>query len=62
MSDADWRPFLDGAVPLPEPRKNSVGRPAGYSQALAERIYCLIAEGASLRDICGKDGIPSRRT
>jgi len=37
LADMDGRPFLDGAVPLPEPQPTRVGRPSVYSQALAER-------------------------
>ena len=62
LAGMDEQPILDGAVPLPEPQKDPVGRPAGYSQDLAERICDMIVDGATLLAICGKDGIPSRRT
>jgi hypothetical protein len=45
----DGRPFLDGAVPLPEPQPARVGRPSVYDQALAERIFDKIQCGLRVR-------------
>jgi hypothetical protein len=41
--------------------KRPSGRPSGYSQELADRICLLISEGKSLRAICERDDMPSRR-
>lgn len=43
-------------------KKGKIGRPSGYSDALAERIVELIAEGHSERKIEAMEGMPSRRT
>jgi hypothetical protein len=55
----DGRPFLDGAVPLPEPQ---VGRPSVYDQALAESIFDEIQCGVSIEKIAALPGMPSKRT
>jgi hypothetical protein len=62
LADMDGRPFLDGAVPLPEPRTARVGRPSVYSQAFAERIFDEIACGASIEKIAALPAMPSKRT
>ena len=49
LADMDGRPFLDGAVPLPEPQPARVGRPSVYDQALAERIFDKIQCGLRVR-------------
>jgi hypothetical protein len=58
----DGRPFLDGAVPLPEPQPARVGRPSVYDQALAERIFDEIECGLSIEKIAALPGMPSKRT
>jgi hypothetical protein len=55
-------PFLDGAVPLPEPQPTRVGRPSVYDQALAERIFDEIQCGVSIERIAALPGMPSKRT
>jgi hypothetical protein len=48
LADMEGRPFLDGPVPLPEPRTARVGCPSVYSRALAERICDEIERGVSI--------------
>jgi hypothetical protein len=62
LADMDGRPFLDGAVPLPEPQPARVGRPSAYSQELAERIFDEIESGLSIEKIATLPGMPSKRT
>jgi len=38
------------------------GKPTLYTPELAERICLELAEGRSLRELSGKDGILNRRT
>jgi hypothetical protein len=61
LADMDGRPFLDGAVPMPEPR-TARGRPFVYSQELAERIFDEIECGLSIEKIASLPGMPSKRT
>lgn len=42
--------------------RSKSGRPSLYSDALAEKIVELIAEGFSERQIEAMEGMPSRRT
>jgi hypothetical protein len=58
----DGRPFLDGAVPLPEPQPARVGRPPACSQELAERIFDEIECGLSIEKIATLPAMPSKRT
>jgi hypothetical protein len=62
LADMDGRPFLDGAVPVPEPQPARVGRPSVYSEALAERIFDEIECGLSIEKIASLPGMPSKRT
>lgn len=39
--------------------KKKTGRPSSYTQEVADNICTLLAEGESLRKICGKPGMPS---
>ena len=39
-----------------------MGRPTKYTQALADRICALIADGISEREICAMPGMPARST
>ncbi|MDY5201926.1 MAG: hypothetical protein SPH18_08035 [Sutterella parvirubra] len=39
-----------------------MGRPTKYTQALADRICALIADGVSEREICAMPGMPTRST
>ena len=61
LADMNGRPFLDGAVPVPEPR-TARGRPSIYSQELAERIFDEIECGLSIEKIATLPGMPSKRT
>ncbi len=55
--------FLQGAVPPPSNLPvNQGGRPTDYDPTLALRICEEIADGATLRRICGKNDIPVRST
>lgn len=40
----------------------AAGRPSLFNEAVAEEICFRIADGDSLRKICGEDGFPERRT
>jgi hypothetical protein len=62
LADMDGRPFLDGAVPLPEPQPARLGRPSAYSQELAERIFDEIECGLSIEKIATLPDMPSKRT
>lgn len=39
-----------------------MARPSKYSQKLAEAICEAIADGASMREVCQRKGMPDRRT
>ena len=39
-----------------------MGRPSKYSEGLADKIFNRMAEGDSLRTICGDESMPDRET